>query len=223
MGHAVGDSLDNVAANFELACTALDISPAQTASCHLEHGNRVVVARANRTLQLLGFADAVITAEPGVFLTMRFADCTPLLFYDPTTRSVGLAHAGWRGTMKNVTGSVVEAMQHHFNSDPAHIRLVIGPSIGPCCYQVQDDVWEAAWMAFARPESFFVRHKKGMYFDMWRANVYQAYQAGVGQVVVSELCTACRTNEFFSHRAERGRTGRFGAFLGLPKSKGMTP
>ncbi len=151
-------------------------------------------------------------------MTLRFADCVPLLLYDPVAKAVGLAHAGWRGTMENITSSTIEAMKTNFGSRPADIKVVIGPSIGPCCYEVGQDVREAANKAFSKPAPFFSVLNGKMSFDIWQANAHQAYQAGVKQVVISQVCTACRTNAFFSHRAENGRTGRFGVFLGLPLS-----
>lgn len=216
LGGTVGDDPANVAANFESACRALGISPRQTAQVRQVHGKRVVVARPADGGQVLGQADALVSNSSGVFLTLRFADCTPLLFFDPVAGAVGAGHAGWRGTMQNVVAAVVQAMHTEFGSRPADIRMVIGPSIGPCCYQVGDDVRHAAQTAFDEPEPLFDHRPDGMYFDMWQANRRQARQAGIAQVTVSELCTACRTDEFFSHRAEKGRAGRFGAFIGLP-------
>lgn len=218
MGHAVGDFPWHVKANFESACQALNINPQHTVACHLVHGNRVVVAQNGQNRQLLGQADAIITQVPGLYLTMRFADCTPLLFFDPITQSVGLGHAGWRGTMKNVIEAVVGAMRRHFGSKPQDITIAIGPSIGPCCYEVRGDVLDAAQRAFTNSMLFFDERDGRAYFDMWRASVHQAEQAGLKQIIVSELCTACRTDEFFSHRAEKGKTGRFGVFLGIPEN-----
>ena len=217
LGQAVGDSPLHVKTNFDLACQALEMNPQRTVACHLVHGNRVAVAPNHLAGQLLGQADALITRQPGLWLTMRFADCTPLLFFDPATPAVGLGHAGWRGTMQNVAGAVIEAMGHHFGSKPEEITMVIGPSIGPCCYQVGTDVLAAAGQAFAKPGEFFNKSDQGLYFDLWQANARQAERVGVKQVVVSGLCTACRTAEFFSHRAEKGKTGRFGVFLGIPE------
>jgi len=138
-----------------------------------------------------------------------------LLFFDPVAGAVGLGHAGWRGTMQNVVGAVVQAMADTFGSRPADIRLVIGASIGVCCYQVGDDVLRAARASFADPESLFDRSRGDVRFDLWAANRRQAEAAGVGEIIVSGICTACHTADFFSHRAEQGRTGRFGAFIGL--------
>ncbi len=215
-GATVGDLPENVSANFALACNALGIKPAQTATTRQVHGNKVVVARAgNGSTQFLGNADAMITREKGVYLTMRFADCVPLLFFDPVVNAVGAAHAGWRGTMQNVMGCTLNAMQREFGSLAADIRVVIGPSIGPCCYQVGEDVFEAAKSAFKDPSPFFAHRENGLYFDLWQANLWQAQEAGVTQIMSSQLCTACNTRHFFSHRAEKGKTGRFAAFIGL--------
>ncbi len=215
-GAAVGDAPENVSANFALACDALDISPTQTATTRQVHGNKVVVARAAKgKAQFLGDADAMITREKGVYLTMRFADCVPLLFFDPVAGAAGAAHAGWRGTMQNVMGSTLNAMQREFGCRAADIRVVIGPSIGPCCYQVGEEVLEAAQSAFSAPARFFEHKENGLYFNLWQANFWQAQAAGAAQIVGSQLCTACNTHHFFSHRAEKGKTGRFASFIGL--------
>ena len=216
MSRAVGDSAENVTANFELACQALGVDARRTASCHLVHGNRVLRVDAPTSPDSLEQADALVSNTPGLCLTMRFADCAPLLFHDPVTGSIGLAHAGWRGTMQNIMGRVVEAMQHHFDSRPEDIRVVIGPGIGPCCYEVKEDVLAAARISLTNPDSLFEPNGTGVYFNVWAANSQQAQEAGLTEVTVSRLCTACRTNEFFSHRAENGQTGRFGVFLSLP-------
>jgi len=220
MGSTVGDDLENVSANFRLACDALQIGPNRTVACLQVHGSDALVAAPGEATQFLGDADAMVAREAGVYLTMRFADCVPILLYDPVVGAVGAAHAGWRGTMKNVMGSVIKAMQHHFGSRAADIRVVIGPSIGPCCYRVGDDVFEAARNTFGNPTPFFVHRENGLYFNIWQANLRQAYNAGATRIVNSEICTACHTREFFSHRAEKGKTGRFAAFIGLPEVGG---
>jgi YfiH family protein len=163
----------------------------------------------------------MITADAGVYLSMRFADCVPILLHDPVRRAIGLAHAGWRGTVKNVAKSVVQAMVNSLGCSPDDITAVIGPAIGPCCYQVGEDVIQAAEAIFPqisasdnRAHLFSRRNGRHAYFDIWEANRRQLNEAGVGQLVVSRLCTACHTDHFFSHRAERGKTGRFGVVIG---------
>ncbi len=214
-GHLVGDDPAAVDENFRRACAALNTDPARVASPFQVHGNRVWHVTADNISFRQERADGMITREPGILLHMRFADCTPLLFFDPVAGAVGLGHAGWRGTMQNVAGAVVQAMADTFGSRPADIRLVIGPAIGPCCYQVGEDVLHAAHQSFADPESLFDRANGDMKFNLWEANRRQAEAVGVGEIIVSGICTACHTDDFFSHRAERGKTGRFGAFIGL--------
>jgi YfiH family protein len=171
--------------------------------------------------RLVGQGDAMITADAGVYLSMRFADCAPILLHDPVRRAVGLAHAGWRGTVKNVAGAVVGAMVDSLGCSPRNITAVIGPAIGPCCYQVGEDVIQAVEAIFPQrtafdkdSQLFSRRNGRRAYFDMWEANRRQLKTAGVGRLVVSGLCTACHTDHFFSHRAERGKTGRFGVVIG---------
>jgi YfiH family protein len=147
---------------------------------------------------------------------LRFADCVPILFYDPVRGAVGLAHAGWRGTVACIARATVRRMVEAFGCRPADIRAGIGASIGPCCYEVGDEVVEAARAAFPNARHLLRRQDGGRWhFDLWAANCHQLALEGVKEIEVSGFCTACRTNEWFSHRAEEGRTGRLGAVIGL--------
>jgi copper oxidase (laccase) domain-containing protein len=107
-------------------------------------------------------------------------------------------------------------MVEAFGSRPADIRAGIGASIGPCCYEVGDEVVDAAREAF--PDAPYLLQRQasgGWHFDLWAANRHQLALEGLKEIQVSGLCTACRTDEWFSHRAEEGRTGRLGAVIGL--------
>jgi hypothetical protein len=222
LGSTVGDDPAAVETNHERVYRALRVGRRQTVTCHLTHSADVLVVTGAHGGQVAGRADGLITAEAGVYLSMRFADCTPILFHDPLRRTVGLAHAGWRGTVKNVAGAVVRAMVDELASSPQDITAVIGPAIGPCCYQVGEDVVQAVETAFSalRPgqgngaDLFSRRAERFAYFDLWEANRRQLRAAGVERVVVAGLCTACHTDRFFSHRATGGRTGRFGVVVG---------
>ena len=214
---AVGDRPDIVQHNIETVCQALGIAAARTVSCHLVHGARVItVTAANRQIEM-GQADGLITAEANTWLFMRFGDCTPLIFFDPVQKAVGLSHAGWRGTMQNAAGATVKAMGEQLGCKPKNMLAVIGPAIGPCCYEVGQDVIEAGQANLNNAANLFYKNGKPnhAHFDMWAANQQQLTEAGVTQVIQSGLCTACRTAEFFSHRAEQGQTGRFGVIVGM--------
>jgi len=216
LSHSVGADPAANEHNFQAVCRVLGIASDQTVACHLVHGADVMaVTRANRQ-PVMGYFDGLVTAEPDIFLYLRFGDCTPLLFFDPETPAVGLTHAGWRGTMKNAAGATVAAMTR-LGCNPANIIAIIGPAIGPCCYEVGPEVINAAAASLAEPERLFQKNGKPGHaqFDMWAANRQQLAAAGVKHIIQSELCTACHTDQFFSHRAEQGQTGRFGVILGL--------
>ncbi len=215
---ATGDSESNVEQNFQRVCHAMAVDPNQTAMSRLVHENDVIQVFQRNERQRVGMADSLITNASDTFLFMRFADCTPIIFFDPISHAVGLTHAGWRGTMKNAAAATVAAMMQSFDARPQNIIAVIGPAIGPCCYEVGSDVMAAADDAFGPGNRLFSRYNQQgnhAYFDMWEANRRQLMEAGVGQVILTNICTACHTDLFFSHRAERGQAGRFGVMIGL--------
>jgi YfiH family protein len=215
-GHTVGDALEHVRENHRRIWKALGIRGEDVVSPHQVHSAVVRVVDGRDRGRVCEQTDALITDTPDVYLMLRFADCVPVLFYDPARRAVGLAHAGWRGTVALIARATVRQMVDSFGCRPSDILAGIGPSIGPCCYEVGDEVLEAAREAFPRAPRLVQRQENGRWhFDLWAANRYQLAQMGVTTVEVSGLCTACRTDEWFSHRAERGQTGRLGAVIGL--------
>jgi polyphenol oxidase len=196
---------------------------------HLVHGRDVGRATQANNGTWLPEVDGLISNEPGCALTMNFADCAPILLYDPVKGAMGIGHAGWQGAVKDLPGALVAAMQREFGSDPAQLLAGVGPCIGPCCYEVGEVVITAVGAAFTDPESLLLgtgdwRLEIGdsgppatRHFDLPEANRRNLQRAGVRQIEMSGLCTACRTDLFFSHRAERGKTGRFGAIMVLGK------
>ncbi len=217
----VGDAPTTVERNFRRACETLAVTPQQTVTCDLVHGAAVLTVD-SPTPRVAGEADALITDTAGLMLTMRFADCTPLLFFEPARRLVGLAHAGWRGTIRNVAAATVAAMVKQ-GCRRERIIAVIGPSIGPCCYEVGAEVISQVQATFKQADRLLRPNGRAQHalFDLWAANCQQLSEAGVQTIVTTGLCTACRTDEFFSHRAEQGRTGRFGVMIGLQETKSI--
>jgi YfiH family protein len=131
-------------------------------------------------------------------------------------RAVGVAHAGWRGTVAGIATALVQTMQAEFGSRPHDLIAGLGPAIGPCCYQVGPEVAREVMVAFGTGDGLLPAQPDGSYhLDLWAANRWLLARAGVHQVEVAGLCTACRTDEFYSHRAERGRTGHHGALAYL--------
>ncbi|HMD82590.1 MAG TPA: polyphenol oxidase family protein, partial [Anaerolineales bacterium] len=151
-----------------------------------------------------------------VTLFMRFADCVPILLHDARKGVVGLAHAGWRGTLNDVASATVNAMRKHYDSNPADITAGIGPSIGPDHYQIGADVILQVMQRYGDESELLLKSHNGkIHFDLWMANHLMLERAGVGKIENAEICTACHTADWFSHRAEKGRTGRFGALISL--------
>lgn len=182
------------------------------------HSADVVCARASRPPQQEHQkADIILTDKPAVTLYMRFADCVPILLYDQAKGVVGLAHAGWLGTIRGAAKAAVRGMMEQYGCKPADILAAIGPSIGVDHYQVGPEVVEQVQQAFGPAGGKLIESRGGKtYLDLWAANRMQLEDMGVDHVEVAGLCTACHTDDWFSHRAEQGKTGRFGALIALP-------
>ena len=220
LGHTVGDNLAVVEENHRRAFAALGLSRQQVVSPYQVHGVHVRLVGQAHTSTVQPATDGLLTTTPGVALLLRFADCVPLLLFDPIHRAVGLIHAGWKGSAAGIVPAAVEAFVRHVGGRPGDLWAGIGPAIGPCCYRVGPDMAEA--IVRACPEGAKViqqrddaRQNVGLYLDLPGAVRAQLTAAGVGRVEMSNICTACHTEEWFSHRAEHGRTGRFGALVML--------
>lgn len=195
------------------------------------HGTRIAVVPEGYAGAALDDTDALITDAPHIPLTILTADCAAVFFFDPKHRAVGIAHAGWRGTVAGIAALTVARMGDAFGTDPDQVIAGIGPSIGPCCYEVGAEVIDAFTDAnpemadevlldpdFASAGSFRTSVNEGRkHLDLWRANELMLLAAGVQEdaIEVSRLCTACRRDLFYSHRAEKGNTGRFAGVIVL--------
>ncbi|MCZ2126951.1 MAG: peptidoglycan editing factor PgeF [Anaerolineales bacterium] len=214
---SVGDESARVAKNRRLAFDALGRAPASLRDVWLVHGDDVIFAdEALPPNAPSPKADILFTDNPEVTLFMRFADCVPLLFHDPKKRVVGIAHAGWMGTVKGVAQRSVQAMRERYGSNPRDVIAGIGPSIGADHYEVGGEVSAQFRQKYGDDSSQILSVRDGkIYLDLWTANALQLRKSGVEQIQISGLCTACHLDDWFSHRAEKGKTGRFGAALAL--------
>jgi polyphenol oxidase len=217
LGSTVGDEIQRVRENRRLAFAAFDRPLESLFDVWQVHGTEVILAEAPRPLEApFRQADAILTDRPGVTLVMRFADCVPILLYDPVRRVAGIAHAGWQGTVKGTARAAMEAMHSHYKSQPADVLAAIGPSICPQHYEVGPDVIARVRQAFGDAAgSLLLEKETGTHFDLWAANRLVLEQAGVKKIELSGLCTVCHNADWYSHRHERGRTGRFGAMIAL--------
>ena len=217
VGGTVGDDLTRVRENRMLSFQALGCEPASIYDVWQVHSADVVFAQAPRPVdESYRQADIILTDQPDVTLFMRFADCVPILVHDPRNGIIGLAHAGWMGTLGDVATSTIEAMEKKYGSKPADLIAGIGPSIGPDHYEIGADVILQVMQKYGDDSELFLKSHNGkIHFNLWEANRSALERAGVGQIEVSGICTACNTGDWFSHRAEKGRTGRFGALISL--------
>ena len=217
MGGLVGDSPANVRENRIRAFTALGRAPESLFDLWQVHGTQAFFASKPRQPDAHeDKGDLIFTDNPEITLFMRFADCTPLFFSDQKLGIVGIAHAGWQGTVKGVATAAIQAMRERYGSKPENIQAAIGPSIGVDHYEVGDKVIQQVRENFGKDaESLLPKIGKGRHFDMWAANRIQLEQAGVAQIEMANLCTACHLEDWYSHRAEKGKTGRFGALIAL--------
>jgi YfiH family protein len=218
MGGNVGDDTANVRHNHDRMYQSLHLNGDRACTVWQVHTADVIVAtEPNREQRWLAQADSIITDRLDTPLTMRFADCTPLFFFDPLVGIIGMAHAGWRGTVQGVGANTVRTMIETFGCKPANIQAGIGPAIGPEHYQVGEEVVEAVQNYFGTIEGLVRRSPVDdtAYLDLWAANALDLQRAGVEQIEVAGMCTVDHNDKFFSHRAEKGRTGRFGAVLSL--------
>jgi len=217
VGGMVGDDPANVRENRERSFAALRRPPASNFDAWLVHSADVLYADAPRSPdQPPAKADIILTDKPDVTLFMRFADCVPILFHDPARLVVGIAHAGWLGTVRGVAMAAVRAMQARYGSRPADIFAAIGPSIGPDHYEIGGDVIEQIERAFNGDAASVLQSRAGgVYLDLWKANQIQLQQMGLRQIEVAGICTACCLEDWYSHRAEKAETGRFGGLIFL--------
>jgi YfiH family protein len=212
LGKMSGDDLELVAANRELFGRALGLPIWQNLS--MSHGVEVVHIQDPAMAATTWPGDACITAHPEVSLSLTTADCVPIFFWDPEARAVGLAHAGWRGTLNDIAGATVRAMQEHLQAKPERLRVALGPAIGPCCFEVGPEVIEEFSQVYGPADFIAERH-----IDLHAANRYWLEKAGVRHMEACDWCTSCRADLFYSYRRDGGKTGRLLSVIGLAASQ----
>ncbi|GAP10901.1 uncharacterized protein, YfiH family [Bellilinea caldifistulae] len=220
LGGTVGDSRENVIENRRRIFEALGIEVTSIFDVWQIHSDMVLYSDKPRPLDHPHEkADAIVTNNPSVTLLMRFADCVPILLFDPVHRAIGLIHAGWKGTVQKITSKTVQFMQESFQSKPADILAGIGPSIGVDHYIIKEDVAREVAETFGNKVGEVLQAANGdIHFDLWRANEILLREVGVKSIQIAQQCTACDLKRWFSHRAEQGKTGRFAALIKLRPS-----
>jgi len=195
------DYIDGVTAFFTLRGTNapnIGVTPQQTHSDHIEFVDE-------RTEY--PDTDGLILTKPNQACYLRFADCTPLIFYNPKTKIGAVSHAGWRGTAAKIGVKTVISM----GGNPKDTIAVIGPAIGLCCYEVSEDVRGKLLETLSTSEGL----TKGRNVDLKQINARQLQEIGVEKIDICPYCTSCNNDLFYSYRKENGTAERHYAFLSL--------
>ena len=214
-----GDDPENVAENFRILGKAVGFSLEDLVSTRQTHSDIVLaVGRAQRGTALVEGAsaesDALITNEPGTALVVFTADCTPILLHDPVTGAVGAVHAGWKGTAAAIAEKTVNQMVAAFGCDPANIHAAIGPNIGFCHFETDGDVPEAMICTYGDAAKTFIRPVgRKFYVNLKEINALALRRAGIQDISISDQCTMCQPDRFWSHRVTRGQRGSQGAII----------
>ncbi|HKD49493.1 MAG TPA: peptidoglycan editing factor PgeF [Candidatus Acidoferrum sp.] len=240
LGFAEWDTKENVLENRHRFQSALGASDFTLLALKQIHSDVIHLLETSPAEPCRG--DASATNRPGLLLSVQTADCVPILLVDPKKRALAAVHAGWRGTLRRIVAKTIGKMQMQFGSKPSDILGAIGPSIGGCCYEVGTEVASEFRSQFSNASEWFDELRTGdepnplqwlnmappghqpppksVLLDLRQANRAQLLDAGLRDenIVVSDLCTACRRDLLFSYRQEGGVTGRLMSAVGMAKS-----
>jgi YfiH family protein len=237
LGFTDWDSRENVQENRRRFRSALGATDLQLISLKQIHSD--VIHRFNAAPTEPCSGDAAISNVPGILLAVQTADCVPILLVDPKKRAVAAIHAGWRGTLARIATKAIGQLQMHFGTKPADLLAAIGPSIGPCCYEVGTEVATQFHSQFADAPDWFDEFRTGdepnpiqwlnmmppghqpqpknVHLDLKKANRSQLLANGLRprNILSSDLCTSCRPDLLFSYRKQGPQSGRLMAAIGI--------
>ena len=214
-----GDSRENVLQNYEILGKAIGFAAENcvlTKQTHTDIVRLVTAEDAGTGLFRPEFdpCDGLVTNTPGLALVVFAADCTPVLLHDPVTGAVGAVHAGWKGTAQDIVGKAVAAMVENFGADPKNLCAAIGPNIGQCCFETDWDVPQALLETYGQAVQPFIRQADSKYYvNLKEVNAYALQRRGVTNIEISQECTRCNTDRFWSARYHKNDRGSQGAMI----------
>ncbi|WP_341877309.1 peptidoglycan editing factor PgeF [Defluviitalea saccharophila] len=227
LGFGRGDDDENVKRNYQILCSAIDVNYENLIFSNQVHGINIKVItkeNPNQPIYTSGESegiDGLITNMTKLPLVTLYADCVPLFFLDPVNKVVGLAHAGWRGTVNKIGLEMIKVFMDTFHSNPEDILVGIGPSIGKCCFEVDEPVAKEFEAAFPNADNIVYPQENYKYIvDLWEANKKVLGDSGItlSNITVTDLCTKCNKDIFFSHRGHNGKRGSLAAIIELKQS-----
>lgn len=226
LGFSRGDELDNVIKNYSILGDAVGFDYKSCIGMKQTHETKVKVVSKNDcgmgilcNTKFIGY-DAMITNDRNVTLVTYHADCVPIYYVDVKNKAIGLAHAGWRGTVNSMAKAVVEKMKSYYGSNPKDIQVAIGPSIGVCCFEVDKPVADEFYNKHNFTEKYIVKtdNVNDKYkIDLWGVNKEILINSGIPEenIEVTTMCTKCNPEYFYSHRNMGDKRGSMAAFLML--------
>jgi len=213
---SVGDSRENVIENRNRIVSSLGLNAESIFDVWQVHSNKVIRTNNPRALdQTHQRGDAIVTNCQNVSLLMLFADCVPVLLMDIEKRVIAIAHAGWQGTLNEVVLKTIQEMINTYQCEPKDLIAGIGPAICQDHYEVGSDVIKRFKKTFKYFDQVLKNKGSRTYLDLRKANLLMLKNANIKDIEMMNICTACHTQDWFSHRAENQLTGRFGAIISL--------
>lgn len=225
MSFTRGEEREKLLQNYDIVCDALDFDKDSFVFCHQVHSTNIQVVTEEH--KSIGFArkntlqeiDGLVTNVAGVQLVVFCADCTPILLLDPVKKAIGAVHAGWRGTVNSIAKKAIEKMTENYGTNPKDVIAGIGPSIGQCCFQVDDPVVKEFRQKLDFADDVIIddtvpeRYK----IDLWETNKRIMMSCGVPEqnIELTKLCTMCHTDLFYSHRVMGNARGNMAGIITL--------
>lgn len=208
------DLVQKIEDNKRLVCDGLNIPFENLVIPQQTHSDNVRVVKGN--VNSFADTDALVTNQPNIALALNFADCVPIILYDPVKKVIACSHAGWRGTVAKIGPKTVEKMSKEYGSNPDDIIALIGPAIGKCCFEAGANVLEELKKTLKEPSSELISNSHA---DLKLINKFQLLDTGVKKIDVCEYCTSCQNELFFSYRKENGNTARHSALIMIREKK----
>jgi len=211
LGMSSGDHREKVLKNRERFYEAFGINPSNVIIPQQIHGKEVLSFQSPFTSHQSPICDGLLTHTPDLILGVTIADCLAIFLFDPRKNVIGILHAGWRGVLNGIAGEAIQKMMREFGSKPEDCEILLSPSIGPCCYEVGEEVVEGFRNVGAIHELPLQERNGKVYLDLGEATEIQLSKIGVKKIHPSQeerICTSCHTEDFFSYRREGGKTGR---------------
>lgn len=223
LNFASGDEKTNVIENYKIICKTLGIEFNNLVLSSQTHESEIKCVYGEdkgkgitKDRDYIGI-DGLITNVPNIPLVTLYADCVPIFFFDPVKKVIGLAHAGWKGTVKQIGVKMTDKFVKEYGSSKKDILVGIGPSIGKCCFEVESEVVEEFENINTNKENIVNKGNGKYIIDLWTVNQEKMIQSGIRRenIIVTDVCTKCNKDILFSHRGHNGKRGGMAAIIQL--------